>query len=337
MEAHCQIKDYLTLCAEALGVSIDRVLRRAGLSREVLSYSDKNMPPRVHFALWMGLLNETKRPDAELFLALTAAQGPTPPSVFAFSCADTLALGLLRLSMFKSLLGPVTLMVRQSPEGVSVSPNSSDHSAQLPPRLGLSELFYILECTRRFCGIRIVPAEVTLPANLSVTNEMVEYFGCTPRTGAKLTLVFSVEDAARPLISQDSKLWNSLERELSLQMVQVPSPNTLSCHIRSILRDSLAGGDVSTELVAKRLALSKRSLQRRLTEEGTNFKTLLVETRQQLAEYYLTQTDFSMSEISYLIGFTDSPSFFRAYKDWTGNTPKAARNKLSRVVSNESI
>lgn len=326
MEAHCQIGDYLTLCAEALSVAPDTVLRRAGLSGEFLCKSIAHLPVQAHFSLWMALLTEANRPEAELFLALAAARGPIPPSVFAFSCADTLALGLVRLGMFKSLLGPVTLIVRQSPAGVKIIPDSADHSVPLPARLGLSELLYITECARRFSGNHIVPAEVILPADLPVPTEVVEYLGCTPNTGSDVSLVFSAGDSARPLISRSPALWHSVEQELAAQLAQVHPTGSLTDQVRSALRDSLAGGGVSSEAIARRLFMSKRSLQRRLAEEGTSFQILLAETRQQLARHYLQQPDLSLSEIAYLLGFGDSTSFFRAFKGWTGHTPSMVRS-----------
>lgn len=327
MDAHCQIGDYLTLWAEALSVAPDRVLRRAGLSGEVLCKSIARLPVQAHFSLWMALLTEADRPDAELFLALSVARGPVPPSVFAFSYADTLALGLVRLSVFKSLLGPVTLMVRQSATGVKIITDSANHSVPLPARLGLTELLYITECARRFSGNHIVPAEVILPADLQVPTEVVEYLGCTPNAGAEVSLIFSAEDAARPLISRSPALWHSLEQKLAAQLAQEHTSSTLSAKVRSALKDSLAGGGVSSEAIARRLFMSKRSLQRRLAEEGTSFKILLAETRQQLAEHYLLDNDLSFSEIAYLLGFRDITSFFRAFKDWTGHTPSMVRSR----------
>lgn len=333
MPARCPIGDYLTLCAEALNVSPDRVLRRAGLSGEVLSEADVHVPPQTYFALWQAMLDEADRPDAELTLALSATRGPVPPPVFAFSCADTLALGLARLGMFKSLLGPLTLMVRQAPMGVEICPDSADRSVPLPARLGLFELLYITDCARRFTGTHVVPAEVTLPAGLPVAEGVADFLGCAPRAGAEVALVFSAEDAARPLISRSPALWQSLEPTLAAQLVQAQSLETVADRVRAALRDSLAGGAGSVEAIARRLALSKRSLQRRLAEEGTSFQRLLAETRQQLAGHYLRQPDLSLPEIAYLLGFGDSSSFCRAFQGWTGQTPGSIRSQNAKRTS----
>ena len=67
--------------------------------------------------------------------------------------------------------------------------------------------------------------------------------------------------------------------------------------------------------------LSLRSLQRKLAEEGTSYEALLAATRQELALSYLAEHRYSISEIAYLLGFSDTSSFTRAFKRWTGQAP----------------
>ena len=82
--------------------------------------------------------------------------------------------------------------------------------------------------------------------------------------------------------------------------------------------------------MATRLGTSGRTLQRRLQEEGTTFQGLLGEPRHALARHYLQTTTLSSAEISFLLGFEDPNSFFRALSAWTGETPERARESLRR-------
>ncbi|WP_345778437.1 AraC family transcriptional regulator [Dyella sp. 2HG41-7] len=94
---------------------------------------------------------------------------------------------------------------------------------------------------------------------------------------------------------------------------------------RPALLELLPGGQPGIGAVATRLAMSSRTLQRRLEEEGDNFRSVVNRTREDLAKHYLTQTKLSASEIGFLLGFEDPNSFFRAFNDWTGKTPEALR------------
>ena len=78
--------------------------------------------------------------------------------------------------------------------------------------------------------------------------------------------------------------------------------------------------------VARRLAVSTRTLQRRLSEEGTSFQQELNGLRADLARHYLTNSRYSSAEISFLLGYSDPNSFIRAFHAWTGQTPESARS-----------
>lgn len=85
------------------------------------------------------------------------------------------------------------------------------------------------------------------------------------------------------------------------------------------------------DAVARRLGMSRRSLQRHLEREGQSYKSLLQATRQALARHYLVKTDLPTAEISFLLGFDEPNSFFRAFRGWTGQTPDSMR-QLARTV-----
>ena len=68
--------------------------------------------------------------------------------------------------------------------------------------------------------------------------------------------------------------------------------------------------------------MSERTLHRRLGAEGTSFQDVLDDTRRELAEQYLSRGDLSLADTTYLLGFNDQSSFFRAYRRWFGTSPK---------------
>jgi AraC-like DNA-binding protein len=70
---------------------------------------------------------------------------------------------------------------------------------------------------------------------------------------------------------------------------------------------------------------SIRNLNRKLSNEGTSFKTLMMEIRRELAEQYISDSTLTLTEISFLLGFSEVSSFSRAYRRWEGQSPSAAR------------
>jgi len=83
----------------------------------------------------------------------------------------------------------------------------------------------------------------------------------------------------------------------------------------------------SLESIAERLHMTARTIQRKLSDEGTSYLELVENVRRNLATEYLTTTDLTMEEIAVRIGYSDAPSFNHAFKRWTGLSPGKLRQK----------
>ena len=97
--------------------------------------------------------------------------------------------------------------------------------------------------------------------------------------------------------------------------------------VKHTLKRSLAGRRPSLQDVAQQLHLSARTLQRRLTDAGANFKKVVEDTRRELARQYLGQNTVELSEAAFLLGYEDVNSFFRAFHDWEGTSPGEWRSR----------
>lgn len=97
--------------------------------------------------------------------------------------------------------------------------------------------------------------------------------------------------------------------------------------VQQLIANSLADGAPDIESTAELLAMSTRALQRKLQELGTNFSQMLDTTRQELGLNYIKQKHISLTEIAFLLGFSEQSAFNRAFKRWTGQSPSAYRNR----------
>jgi len=98
---------------------------------------------------------------------------------------------------------------------------------------------------------------------------------------------------------------------------------------KATIIDNLGSGGVSETSVAEALHMSPRNLHRKLLKENTSFKFLLSEIRRELAQQYIQDRSKTLTEISFLLGFSEVSSFSRAYKGWTGQPPSEARQILA--------
>ncbi len=333
MKTRDQAIQNLAQACTLLGVSVDRVMRRAGLSVDALSVDAGSAPPEVYFRIWQALRDEAGSGDMEFRLAKSYAQGPPPPPVFGFSCAETLGAGLERFAQFKPLMGPKRLEVVRPGGAIEATLVSIDPSLPLPTSIGLFELVFLTELARSFTGETVTPSALSLPAPIEMTDEVVDFLGGRPRVGSRVMLAFSAEDAARPLVTRSPAVWAEIEPMLTKELNERRAAASVAERVRSVLTEMLPGGLTGADDVARRLNLSRRSLQRRLTEEGTSFQRVLSRTRSDLSVQYLVRSDFTLPEISYLLGFSDSSSFFRAFHTWQGVTPGEYRERHAERVA----
>ncbi len=95
--------------------------------------------------------------------------------------------------------------------------------------------------------------------------------------------------------------------------------------VRAAIMDQLPSGYISDESVADALNMTPRTLHRRLKVDGESFRTLLKEVRQDLARQYVADDSLTLTEVTFLLGFSEMSSFSRAYKNWYGHSPSVAR------------
>lgn len=135
-------------------------------------------------------------------------------------------------------------------------------------------------------------------------------------------------NALVPFISRNESMWEFFEPELKRRLSMMETDDSCAARVRSALMELLPSGECTIDDVAKKLGYSKRSLQRKLQEEDTNFQKQLNHTRELLARTYLANTDMTTEDIAFLLGYQESGSFLRAFTVWTGQTVNEYRNTV---------
>jgi AraC-like DNA-binding protein len=152
-----------------------------------------------------------------------------------------------------------------------------------------------------------------------------EFFGCQLRfeqARNELLIPLVLVDEVLPGANPELALLN--DQVATKRLAQIDR-NDIVTRVRSALMDQLPSGRVSDDSIAGTLHMSVRTMHRKLAETGQSFRGLLVDTRRQLAEQYILDQSLTLTEISLLLGFSESSSFSRAFKNWTGSSPSQAR------------
>lgn len=318
-----RVDRYVVLCCRVLGILPDAVLRRVRLPAACISPEFRGVSDEEYFALWNAIAQEYGKSDLSEKIAMAAAHGPFIPAFFAFSCSPSILTGIKRLAIFKPLIGPLQIVIEETPDYLTIEIRPVRDDLPFPASMAESEMILFTELCRSYTAAPIRLRALTLPEPNTAGSD---YYGCEVTIGRYPSLTLSMADATLPMISENTELWATFEPNLRRQLAdQIATTNTTD-RLRNALLEAIPAGQTNSEEVASLMCMSKRSLQRRLSEEGTTFKNELDKTRSDLATHYLRRSDISIDEVSHLLGFSERSSFYRAFQGWFGTTPKAFRH-----------
>jgi AraC-like DNA-binding protein len=162
-------------------------------------------------------------------------------------------------------------------------------------------------------------------------QKYLDYFGCEVEFSAPVTeFHFDPADMDEPLSASNVELARQNDTvvvEFLGRMDKIDLPS----RVYAKLIELLPAGHCNREMVASALHMSTSSFHEKLKKAGTNYQDLLDQTRQQLAKSYMAREDLSISEIAYLLGFSDSSNFSRSFKRWLGQSPREYRQQITSM------
>jgi AraC-like DNA-binding protein len=152
-----------------------------------------------------------------------------------------------------------------------------------------------------------------------------DYFNCPVRFGCseeRIAMNSSLMDDPVPGASPDMAQHND---QIVMQYLEKMDRNDIVNRVRRHIIEDLASGKLSKQAVADKMHMSPRNLQLKLAGENTTFQDTLDTTRRNLATGYMQQSHLAITEIAYLLGFSDASNFTRAFRRWFGQSPRAYR------------
>jgi AraC-like DNA-binding protein len=308
-----------------IGVNPADVLKRAVLPADLLRRTNAHLSNGEIHALWSALEAEVGEQDLPLLLGRAISMESFDPAIFAATCSPNLQVAARRIADHKKLIAPMRVEVIDLPLAMEVRlvwPETLP-----PPRaMAMTDLVFWVALARLATRHDVRPLAMTAPTIQG--DDMAayrEYLGIEPTWSPHHAVTFSSADARRPFLTANEPMWNFFEPELRRRLSEVDAASSMRHRVQSVLLETLPAGDGSMPRVARDLAVSTRTLQRRLREEGASFQEVLNATRERLARHYLTRSELPASEISFLLGYGDPRSFYRAFQAWTGTTPRVVR------------
>jgi AraC-like DNA-binding protein len=316
----------------ALGFDVEVLLHKVGLSTDALRDPDARFNPELGLRL-VQLAIELSGDDN---LGLRLAQLYEPG---AFGVLDYLAHSARDLREAVELLRRYErihqngMRTELSIEGERCNvTHVMLHPYALPRQVSENTLANLVAIGRKLTGVDYTPLEVAFahPAPAD-TREHERFFRCPLRWQAEqdvLSIPASLLDT--PLRKPNPGLTHALEQHARELLLKLSVDGSFSDRVREKICAELPRGRVSLDAIAESLRIAPRTLQRRLSDEGTSHATLLDELRRELAEGYLHRPELGTEDVAVLLGFSDSRAFRRAFKRWTGMSPADFRSGMRR-------
>ena len=303
------------------------IFRASNIDIELLKRPNARLPTEACNAVWLRASSQIKDPSFGVKYGPYWHPSMFGPLGYVWLASTSLRNALNRLAKYTDLVlerGAVEIISLEN--GDARITLSYQGSAFTLPALADSLLSLVMHLCRINYEGELNPKTVTLfhsaPAD---PGAYFNYFCCPVEFDAESdSIILAKAVLDEPLPGGNASLASLNEHEAVRYLAQLDKSRTVD-RVQAAIIEQLGGGGVSSASVAEALHLSSRTLNRQLRKEGTTFKDLLQRTRCKLADAYLADEHYSITEIAFMLGFSEQSSFTRAYRHWTGNVPSEVR------------
>jgi len=309
-----QFQDFL----RSIGLSIENILEQTGIPnilwKEEIQFSTEE------YYLFLKKIDEVITDEQISAISNIDNLNVFIPSFFAALSSKNGLEGLKRLAKYKKLIGPVFLEIKEFEEIVQVQYFFEQREKQLPRFAVLNEQLLLMNLLSKGIGKGIIPISVTSPFEYGefLSKEM----NITVNKGVQNEIIFSMKDLKKPFLTANNIMVEYLEPQLKQKLAEIENQisETFTERVQKKLFQLIPSGQFSLENVAEEFGISGRTLQRNLSVENTSFNQMVKDIQKMMTFNYLEAKELSIDEIAYLVGYSETSSFYRAFKKWTGKT-----------------
>ena len=320
---------YQTL--ESYGVDAAKLMRDAGVDLAHLKDPTARLDPAVHRKIVANAIELTE--DQGFGLRFSDFVHPTTFHALGFALLSSSTLRAfcqrwVRYHSFITTTGEVSID-ESGADPALVFPSQGQKSGSVVGRVLIDgQIATVLKLIRFMYRPDYVPSRVDLicPPVTGTLELYKKYFGPNVHFSQQRNAVlFDEFDLEARLPAANAELARLNDEAVLNFLAKLDRANVVAqAHAKLI--ELLPSGDCSKAKVASALYMSVRTLHNRLADSGTTYQQLLDRTRRELAEQYMRQPNISVSEVAYLLGFSDCSNFSRAFHRWTGHSPSDFRD-----------
>lgn len=309
-----QFQDFL----KSIGISMENILEKAGIpnilwKEEIQFYTEE-------YYLFLKEIDEIITDEQILAISNVDNLNMFIPSFFVALSSKNELEGLKRLAKYKKLIGPVFLEIKEIEEIIQVQYFFEQREKELPRFAVLNEQLMLINLLNKGIGKRISPVSVTSPFEYG--ELLTKEINAMINKAKQNEVIFSMKDLKKPFLTANNIMVEYLEPQLKQKLAEMESETleTFTDRVQKKLFQLIPSGQSSLENVVEEFGISTRTVQRNLAVENIKFNQIVKSVQKIMAFNYLESKELSIEEIAYLVGYTETSSFYRAFKGWIGKT-----------------
>ena len=315
---------------QGYGIDPEPLFREEGIDPEMLFDAGARIP----LDRYQRLDVKAAKLSGDPYFGLKGAEYSRPAHLgalgFAWLASSSLRTAFQRLSRYaKVIQEKLTIELDEDDEFFYVRLDA--HMPLLNKRIRENgQLAAVVKFSRVIAGKDFNPAKICLKqSEPEDAGYYYELFRCLLEFNAKATtFVIRLEDVDKRLTGSNDQL-AKLNEHIVVKYLAHSEKHDIVNRVKAAIIDGLANGQVTETSIAKEMHTTPRNLHRKLQKEDASFKTLLTGVRKELAQQYIQDRSKTLTEISFMLGFSEVSSFSRAFKGWTGRPPSEARQEVA--------
>lgn len=321
----------IALVAVRRGASLEAVCQAIGVTPEALENPEAIANLDQCIKAWEQALSCTGDPFLGLHLGEATSPGLVGMVGYFMESSPDLCTAFRNLVEFKQLFDSAPSWVEEQGEAFVYHMEPDPLWKELSPETarhvfdhGLSA---ILNFIKLLTGKAIYPARVLSPfPRPEDTREYVRVLKTEPLFNQPAAFVeFRLRDMQAPLIGHNPVLNNVFKSLLEEELAKA-NASSFSNDVRRVILQKFSSAIPQLPQVAELLHVTPRTLQRRLKEEGATFQSIVESVKSELAVGLLQKPGLTVSEIAWKLGYVEPNVFRRAFRKWTGKSPRAFRD-----------
>ena len=329
----CRMPQAFWRAVASVGLQPTAILRLARLPVTLHLRAQQLITTAQLFAIWSALEELANDPAIGIKLVEASDAAGHQPLFLAACYAANYKDGLARIARFKRFGSPEILHQKECDREVVIS-REWFYATEPEPGVFVDVSFGLLVALgRKGTDQPLSPLRVDFSRPGPASDAHRRFFNCPITFDAPCNaLVLKSKDLDRPFPGHNAEILDMLTPALKAALGDFGPDSAVSAQVKVVLKRMLASGRPEIAGVARDLGMSERTLQRRITNDGTTFRQLLTEARHELCRQLLLDEALDVDEVACLLGYQDASSFYRAFREWEGETPNRWRTRNAGVV-----